>query len=855
MSNSNNNSKIKGSKRKRRVILNSNSNSNSNGTTRKKRPAVPVTGPSVAPQAAPVTVFGNPGGAFAVPGLSTLQPVTGPSVAPQAVPITVFGKPLGTPFAVPVWTTLPPVAQPPRPPGPPVTAAPIIASVAQPPRPPGPPSIVPVTPFINWGWVRSGEREGFRLDQIELFCRLVHRRLRNTTFPPNFSGTILRVEKAMTYINKFDPFKSPNGHSMLRSQVQGEKIYDVLKLKFEREEGATWNRIAVLYDLMIDMPSSGPRICINRPQGITLSTKNSAVVLAHICQEGGPFPFEALLEELLIQRRNKFLWCLAYTILKKIGVGIFSESTLNPNNIRNHPSTKKAERYWEGQLSYYVHLYMSGPLEIQFGDISDEVVLRDTVLLVGSGNAAFRCLRFLSLSKLSVKNKPKLKSLVEKLGTRENSEAFTSMFVDSASIENITLLSEIFFSKTDERHSTLMQSLSQTILDSLYELSQIPDKTELSQIPEGHYSNFLFGLSSLTKETRTDTMLKIIMAMNKIKEGTREQLPSILMRLVGTNTRMLFAICELAVYAGCDKILAFIRRFKPQLTEMVKSVGIRAADRSHPVSKYLFAPKGSNSEEEVQKGTKQSRSRRGRSPIRNATLPFQEAGRTPGRARAARVLGNDDKNHKITLFIENILRILEQGTYQPVARNMDLYNFFVNIAAMTWETRFNILEKVPLTMLSQHILPIFVERQEDYDNQALLGHSIQVCQLMFKSVDGFVTKKQYNDLRIVIGPYPDTTVDAKYMPYEFHDKHAFIDEVRKIGKRIGIDVDSLFYIMEQGAGGGGGLGAGLGAGGGGGGGLGSGMYEELEFENAGGGGGRGAANAGAAEVFNPLRGS
>ena len=907
---------MKGSKRKRPRILNSNSNSNSNsnGTTRKKRQAVPVTGPFVAPQV-PVSVFGNPG-AFALPGWSTLQParpqgpsvgppVTGPSVAHQ-VPVTVFGKPLGTPFAVPVWT--PPPARPPPPmiaqpvtarPPPPMIAQPVTALSVAPPVPPiidlsvGPSVTAPVTASsIDWTWVRSAGREGFRPDQIEQFCRIVHVRLRTSPFPPNFSGTLGRVEKAMTYMNQFDPFKSPDGHSMKRSQVAGEKVYDVLKLEFEKGEGATWNRIAVLYDLMIDMPSSRPRICINRPQGLTLSAKNSAVVLAHICQEAGPIPFEALLEELLNQRKNKFLWCLAYTILKKIGVGIFSESTLNPNNIRNHPSTKKAERYWEGQLTYYVHLYMSGTLEIQFGDESDEVVLRDTVLLVGAGNATFRCLRFLSLSKLSVENQQKLKSLVQKLGTRQNSEAFTSMFVDSASIDNITLLSEIFFSKTGQ-HSTLMESLGQTILDSLYELSQIPDKTGLSQIPnEGHYSNFLFGLSSLTKATSTDIMLKIMIAMNKIKAGTREQLPSILMRQVGTNTRMLFAICELAVYAGCDKILAFIRRFKPHLTEMVRSVGIRAADRSHPVSKFLFGPNGSNSEEEPQKRKNQTRSRHGRSlsPIRNASLNFQDVGKTPGRYRVARVLGNDDKNHKLTLFIENILRILEKGTYTAVARNMDLYNFFVNIAAMTWETRFNILERVPLTMLSQHIFPIFVERQEDYDNPALLGHSIQVCQLMFKSLDGFVTKKQYNDLRILIGPYPDTSVDAKYMPYEFHDKHVFIVEVRKIGKRIGVDVDRLFHEGGGGGGlggggGGGGLGgggggdrgldAGLGAGGGGGGGggdrgLDAGMYEEVEFENAGGvqvfnplaansglanASRRGAANAGAAEVFDPLRGS
>jgi hypothetical protein len=148
----------------------------------------------------------------------------------------------------------------------------------------------------------------------------------------------------MTSINQFDPFKSPNTYTLLRSQVQGDEPYDVLKLKFEMEEGAKWNRVAVLCNLMTDMPSSRPRICINRPQGLTLSAKNSAVVLAHICQEAGPFPFEALLEELLNQRRNKFLWCLAYTCLKKIGVGIFSESTLNPNNIRNDPSTNAIGR-------------------------------------------------------------------------------------------------------------------------------------------------------------------------------------------------------------------------------------------------------------------------------------------------------------------------------------------------------------------------------------------------------------------------------------------------------------------------------------------------------------------------------
>jgi hypothetical protein len=80
----------------------------------------------------------------------------------------------------------------------------------------------------------------------------------------------------MSYINQFDPFKAPDGHSLDRSQVQGKEIYDKLKLKFELGEGSTWNRLAVRHNLLTDVPSGTyePRICINLPQGICLTTKN-----------------------------------------------------------------------------------------------------------------------------------------------------------------------------------------------------------------------------------------------------------------------------------------------------------------------------------------------------------------------------------------------------------------------------------------------------------------------------------------------------------------------------------------------------------------------------------------------------
>ena len=845
MSNSNaekSSRKTKGKGKPRKEVS---SNSNSNGSTRKNRP----------PQT------------FAAAAEPDVIDLTQDTVGVAPVPITVFGKPLGKPFSVPVWTTSPlaALAPPPVPapvpvpvaPPPPVPA-PVPVPVAPPPPVPAPvPVHVPVPPpaaagplVLNWDLVRYGPyhqygaREGFRTQDVELFCRLVHNRLSSTPFLPNFTDTIRRVDRVMSFINQFDPFKSPNGHSLIRTQVQGKEVYDTLKLKFEVGEGSIWNRTAVAYKLMIDMPSDQPRLCVNLHQGLCLTTKNKSVVLAHICQLAGPIPFESFLELLLIQRKSKFLWYVAKTILKKIGVGIFSDSRLNPNNIRNDPSTKKAERYWETQLAYYVHRFMGQKTEDDFDEVDDITVLTETAVLAAAGNATFRCLRFLSVSKLTVAEKERIVgSLVEELGGMDNSKAFTSMFVKSANIENIKLLSDTFFSKTDEQYGTLMESLGYTILDSLYKLSKIPTRTD------GHFSDYLFGLGSLTAATRTDIMIKIRVAMGEIKDGTREELPFILMRNVGTDSRMLYAIFELAVYAGCDKIVQFIERFKPQITQLTTRIAFRATDRDNPVSGYLFGDPTSNSEGETAK--RRSRKVRpelvGRSPIHKAYLKFKEAGKGVGRSRLLRLIESDIQNHKITLFIENILRILDRGTYKHVARNVDLYNFFVNIAAITWETRFNLLKSVPLEVMCAHIFPILMER-ENFEDDSILEYSTKLCQRLFKpGKDDRVTKQQYDDLRILIGPYPETSVEAKYMPYGFHATHDFLDEVRKIGTRIGIRVDDLFYEEDLGGGGGGGGGGGS-------------LYDEMEFAEL-----RGPslgvkkalspllANRGAAaEVFNPL---
>jgi len=633
-------------------------------------------------------------------------------------------------------------------------------------------------------WVFEAKRKGFLIRHIDLFCRKVHVRLSKDPFPDNFNNVIEEVEKTMKFINQFDPFKSPNGHTLERQQVQGGVDYVDQKKFFEEREGRIWNDTAVSEGLLTSIGSGPGRMCINRPQGLVLTNKVSSDVLAHICQLAGPVPFESFLELLLIQRKSKFLWCFAKTILRKIGVGIFSASTLNPNNIRDDPRTIKAERYWETQLSYYIALCMRERSGLVFRQKPNDnmSILQETVALAAAGNATFRCLRYFSVVELEKGIKKNIvKSLVSPLHNQKDSDALSSMFVKEASIENIQLLSDSFFcTRSTQKYGTLMESMGNSIMDTLYALS----KKDTSQ--KDSFVHFLFNLSSLPKNEERYYTTKIIYLFIEIKAGTREQLPLILMKGVGTNTRLLYAMFELSVYAGCDKIMFFIRTIKPQIGEMITSLAIAVNDSSHPISAYLQGTSGSNSEEEPTRG--RGASTRGVSPIRNSDLSFRPVESGRGRSRVLRVMECDIRNQKTSLFIENILKLLRKATYNEYETAIDAYNFFVNLGAIPWTTRFSTLKEVKVLFLSNNIFPIFG------DDEKALDKSKGICETIF-GIDKTITQNQYEDFRKkILGLDPKTNVDAHYVPY---DKSMFIggfaQNLKQIGKALGMDVEAVFY--------------------------------------------------------------
>ena len=732
-----------------------------------------------------------------------------PAPIPSPVPVPVPSVPAPyVPIPVPVPSAPIPVPAPV-----PVPSAPVPVPASQPAqsvnRPLARPAPVDLTKKVDWTW--DYEKDGFKPAEVELFCRKVHTKLSSEPFSSTFPDTFLKVKYVMTKLNQFDPFRAPTGQTLEREHVQGEFKYEMIKKLFEHQEGRTWNKTAVSEGL-IRAGSGSDLVCINRYGGMVLTPKLSSDVLAHINQLSGAIPFEAFLELLLIQRKSKFLWCFAKMALKKVGVGIFSASTINPNNIRDDIQTRKAERYWEAEMTYYTDLCMNARSGLNFmkdNRVTLDLALEEAFALAAAGNATFRCLRYFSVNKLK-KDIPAarvVKRLTQQLHTRDRSEALTSMFIKDASIENVQLLADSFFcAHSTQQYGTLMESLGYSVMDTLYDLAT------RKGAESDDYMKYLFKLTSIPKTDSRMMMIRMMLIMKKMREGTRERLPQILMKEVGTDTRdklahilmkevgtdtrVLYAMFELAVYAGCDKIVFFIENIKPQIGKLVTSLAVAVNDRSHPASAYLLGEAGTNSEVEAPTS--------GRSPIRNAQgKSFRKVSmkfRTPGRPRVDRVLACELSHRKHLLFLENVMTLLKKGTYVTHGTNVELYNFFANISGMTWGMRFNQLKTIKIVYLALNLYPIFSKLEED---EAAVNKTMTLCEgILGKNRFDSITKEEYDALRYTVGPDPQTMIEVHYMPFtreEFEGTFStteFANDLKRIGQKLGISVVDFFYPVK-----------------------------------------------------------
>jgi hypothetical protein len=425
--------------------------------------------------------------------------------------------------------------------------------------------------------------------------------------------------------------------------------------------------------------------------------------------------------------------------------------------------------------------------------VTIDLALEEAFALAAAGNATFRCLRYFSVNKLK-KDIPAarvVKRLTQQLHTRDRSEALTSMFIKDASIENVQLLADSFFcAHSTQQYGTLMESLGYSVMDTLYDLAT------RKGAESDDYMKYLFKLTSIPKTDSRMMMIRMMLIMKKMSEGTRDQLAHILMKEVDTDTRVLYAMFELAVYAGCDKIVFFIENIKPQIGKLVTSLAVAVNDRSHPVSAYLLGEAGTNSEVEAPTS--------GRSPIRNAQgKSFRKVSmkfRTRGRPRVDRVLACELSHRKHLLFLENVLTLLKKGTYATHGTNVELYNFFANISGMTWGMRFNQLKTIKIVYLGLNLYPIFANFEED---EEAVNKTMALCEgLIGKNRLDSITKEEYDALRYTVGPDPQTMIEVHYMPFtreEFEGEFStteFANDLKRIGKKLKISLVDFFYPVK-----------------------------------------------------------
>jgi hypothetical protein len=151
------------------------------------------------------------------------------------------------------------------------------------------------------------------------------------------------------------------------------------------------------------------------------------------------------------------------------------------------------------------------------------------------------------------------------------------------------------------------------------------------------------------------------------------------------------------------------------------------------------------------------------------------------------------------LFVKNILSEIKKGTYNGAGPNTYIYNFFANIGAMTWTTRFNTKKEIELYMLAFN-MGIFTG--ENYNEGATDKLRYLFTSIVGKSFEEKITKADYDAVRAKMGLSDETIVDAYYVPYtkeEFEgefSKSEFAKTLKQVGASLKVDVATLLYPEE-----------------------------------------------------------
>jgi hypothetical protein len=154
-------------------------------------------------------------------------------------------------------------------------------------------------------------------------------------------------------------------------------------------------------------------------------------------------------------------------------------------------------------------------------------------------------------------------------------------------------------------------------------------------------------------------------------------------------------------------------------------------------------------------------------------------------------------HHKQLLFIENVMGLLQRGTYRAYGTNVELYNFFANISALTWATRFNQLKSIKVRYFALNIYTVFARVDEDEDS---IKQTFALCEgILRKNRDDDMTMEEYNALRFEVGPDPYSMIEAHYIPFtreEFEGGFSttgFAKDLVQLGKKRKIELIDFFY--------------------------------------------------------------
>jgi hypothetical protein len=518
-----------------------------------------------------------------------------------------------------------------------------------------------------------------------------------------------------------------------------------------------------------------------------------------------------------------------------VGTGIFSME--NPNDLRNTQLTRKGERYWELQITFYTALCLEkniqkrlsglsngGALLTDFPSPSTERLLEmaaTSLISVGMSNGGMRWCFYLSGSTIedggdSTRHE-RISSVTQRFSDITAAQALFSLVntAVAADMNPVYLMIEAYFGQVQPRDeaSTLYRELSNISLKALNKLSKLNIEQFMDKVSK---LNFLQKATSRRAvEINTDLQGKLVAIKKEIdaQHSTAGKIYNFknIFDIIGGSGAVMFGLSEMCFVEIATGILSVCGKYSRRLRTEQRDILVVLNDLNTRDPESF-----SSLESQLNPSNNEGNMLRSRS-VRSLNEPHarqlsnlrqaQNGSRSPRDITMSNMIGQAFSRlaNQARIVFKVYQQITSIGHIPGIQyKNVYLYNVIVFFSHQLYDSLLrgqSQLTKNDLRFLLNWFFSSISEGIRDY-----------VLNLIDSKMDGIISKDEYNDFRFkYMGLSPTMSLFVEQMPLddkELNETHKSIIESLAVSlKQDPVNVRQWFYLSIDSASDNGGFGS------------------------------------------------